>query len=143
MYKQIIFTNIQDKNIESMNSFPNNVITELTKETFGDLLKTNKGLLIIKFGAEWCGPCKKIDPIVHEWFSKLSLQQNVKCAIIDIDENFDIYVYLKGKKVINGVPVILCYFKENLTWIPDKVVVGADYSQVNNFLNECFEMSNM
>jgi hypothetical protein len=71
------------------------------------------------------------------------LKQNVKCAIIDIDECFDIYVYLKGKKVVNGVPVILCYFKGNLTWIPDKVVVGADISQVNIFLEQCFELSNV
>jgi len=138
------FTNIQRKVIVLMDSLtiPENVITELSKDSFNDLLKTNQGLLIIKLGAEWCGPCKKIDPTVYEWFSKLSLKQNVKCAIIDIDECFDIYVFLKGKKVVNGVPVILCYFKGNLTWIPDKVVVGGDISQVNIFLQQCFELSN-
>ena len=144
MFKQMAFTNVQRKVIESMTSLtiPENVITELSKESFEKLLKNNQGLLIIKFGAEWCGPCKKIDPIVYEWMSKLSLKQNVTCAIIDIDENFDIYVYLKGKKVINGVPVILCYVKGNLTWIPDKVIVGADNSQVNIFFNECHDLSN-
>jgi thiol-disulfide isomerase/thioredoxin len=144
MFKHMPFTNIQRKVIVPMDhlTIPENVITELSKESFNDLLKTNQGLLIIKLGAEWCGPCKKIDPTVYEWFSKLSLKQNVKCAIIDIDESFDIYVYLKGKKVVNGVPVILCYFKGNLTWIPDKVVVGGDISQVNIFLEQCFELSN-
>lgn len=144
MFKQMAFTNIQRKVIIPMDplTIPENVITELSKESFNDSLKSNPGLLIIKLGAEWCGPCKKIDPTVYEWFSKLSLKQNVKCAIIDIDENFDVYVYLKGKKVVNGVPVILCYFKGNLTWIPDKVVVGADISQVNLFLEQCFELSN-
>jgi thioredoxin 1 len=140
MFKQMPFTNIQKKIIEPMEplTIPENVITEMSKESFSDLLKTNKGVLIIKFGAEWCGPCKKIDPLVYDWMNKLSTQPNIQCAIIDIDENFEIYAFLKSKKMVNGVPVILCYKKGNLTWIPDKAVVGADETQINIFFQEFF-----
>ena len=144
MFKQMTFTNIQKKIIEPMEplTIPENVITEMSKESFSDLLKTNKGVLIIKFGAEWCGPCKKIDPLVYDWMNKLSTQPNIQCAIIDIDENFEIYAFLKSKKMVNGVPVILCYKKGNLTWIPDKAVVVADENQINIFFQQCVQLEN-
>jgi len=142
MFKQMAFTNLQRKVIEQMEplTMPENVITEMSKESFSQLLQTNNGALIIKFGAEWCGPCKKIDPLVYDWMNKLSSQPNIQCAIIDIDDNFEIYAFLKSKKMVNGVPVILCYKKGNLTWVPDKAVVGADERQVNIFFQECSQL---
>jgi thioredoxin 1 len=144
MFKQMAFTNLQRKIIEPMEplTIPENVITEMSKASFSQLLQTNKGILIIKFGAEWCGPCKKIDPLVYEWMNKLSIQSNVQCAIIDIDDNFEIYAFLKSKKMVNGVPVILCYKKGNVTWVPDKAIVGADEKQVNLFFQECIQLAN-
>ncbi len=135
MFKQLAFTNIQRKIIVPMDplQMPENVITEMTKESFSQLLQTNTGFLIIKFGAEWCGPCKKIDPLVYTWMNKLSDNPDIKCAIIDIDDNFDIYAFLKSKKMVNGVPAILSYRKGNLSWVPDKAVVGADETQINVF----------
>jgi len=141
MFKQMMFTNIQRKVIEKMEPLiiPENVITEISKQEFPELLKTNPGVFIVKFGAEWCGPCKKIDPLVYQWMTKLSSEPNVKCAIIDIDESFEIYAFLKNKKMVNGVPVILCYKQGNVSWIPDKVVTGADEAQVNQFFQECIQ----
>lgn len=140
MFKQMPFTNIQKKIIEPMEplTIDENIITEMSKESFSQLLMNNNGVLIIKFGAEWCGPCKKIDPLVYDWMNKLSTQPNIQCAIIDIDESFEIYAFLKSKKMVNGIPVILCYKKGNLTWIPDKAVVGADETQINIFFQEFF-----
>ena len=137
MLKQMTFTNIQKTVITPMTALPlpENVITEMTKESFANLLNENKGALIIKFGAEWCGPCKQIEPLVYDWIEKLP--QNIQCAVIDIDDNFEIYAFLKSKKQVNGVPVILCYKKGNTTWIPDNVVVGANVPQINMFFQQC------
>jgi thioredoxin 1 len=133
------FTNLQQNIIVPTEplTIPDNVITEMSKTQFTNLLQSNKGLLIIKFGAEWCGPCKKIDPLVYDWMNKLSVRPNIQCAIIDVDDNFEIYAFLKSKKMVNGVPVILCYKKGNDTWIPDKTIVGADEKQVNLFFQYC------
>ena len=135
------FTNIEKKIVEKMEplTIPDNVITEMTKESFAELLKQNQGALIIKFGAEWCGPCKKIDPLVYKWMGQP--KPNMTYAIIDIDDNFEIYAFLKSKKMVNGVPVILCYKKGNLTWIPDHTVIGADESQINIFFQICSQYS--
>jgi thioredoxin 1 len=134
----MIFTNSHKKIVHPVEllTIPKNTITEMTKESFTELLKTNTGYLIIKFGANWCGPCKKIDPLVYDYISKLSSNPSVKCAIIDIDDNFEIYAFLKSKKMVNGVPVILCYKKGNVTYVPDKAVVGADENQINLFFQE-------
>jgi thioredoxin-like negative regulator of GroEL len=114
------------------------VITDIpTKEKFAEHLQTNPGLLIMKFGATWCGPCKKIEKQVHDCFDKMP--DNVQCAIIDIDECFDLYGFLQKKKMINGVPGILAYWKGNLNYIPNDSVVGADPNQVNAFFERCFK----
>jgi thioredoxin 1 len=112
------------------------VITEMTMDSFKETLKTNPGIFIIKFGAEWCGPCKKIEPCVHHWIDHFSQDPRVQFAIIDIDENFDVYAFLKNKRMVNGIPVMLCYKKGNLTWVPDNTVVGANEKQLDVFFEE-------
>jgi thiol-disulfide isomerase/thioredoxin len=117
------------------------VITEIPSlDQFAEQLKTNPGLLILKFGAAWCGPCKRIEPLVHDWLEKLP--ENVQFCMIDIDECFDLYVFLQKKKMINGVPGILCYYKNNLNYIPNDSVVGADPNQINAFFERCIKAAN-
>jgi thioredoxin 1 len=111
------------------------IITELNKESFTENLRNNPGIFIIKFGAEWCGPCKAIESLVEERMNKLS--NRAKCAIIDIDDNFEIYAALKSKRVVNGIPVILGYKKGNMTHVPNEVIIGADKVQINTFFNRC------
>jgi thioredoxin 1 len=117
------------------------IITEISSlDQFAEQLKTNPGLLILKFGATWCGPCKRIDPLVHDWVEKLP--ENVQFCMIDIDDCFDLYVFLQKKKMINGVPGILCYYKNNLNYIPNDSVVGADANQINAFFERCIKAAN-
>lgn len=114
------------------------ILTEIRgKEHFAELLQSNPGRLVIKFGAEWCGPCKKIDGLVHDWFGKMP--DTVQCVMVDIDQSFEVYAFLKSKKMVNGVPVILCYNKGNLNYIPDNAVIGADINKVNLFFQQCLE----
>jgi thioredoxin-like negative regulator of GroEL len=110
------------------------IITSLSKNDFINQLQENKGALIIKFGAEWCVPCKKIDNLVKTLISKLS--DNVTCAILDVDENFEIYAFFKSKKMVSGIPTIIAFKKYNITAIPDDVIVGADENQINIFFEK-------
>ena len=135
MFRKMAFTTLQKPAQMEEISMPENVITEMSKTGFQDALMSNPGALIIKFGAEWCGPCKRIDPLVYHWMSKFP--PTIQGAIIDIDDNFELYAFLKSKKQANGVPVILCYKKGNHTWVPDDVIVGADAASVNRFFEKC------
>ena len=106
-----------------------------TRNDFFKLLSNNPGLVIVKFGAEWCGPCKQIAPVLEGFFA--TSPDNVVCADIDVDESFDIYAFMKSKKMVNGIPVILCYKKGNTTFIPDDSITGADPSQLHAFFTRC------
>jgi thioredoxin 1 len=55
-----------------------------SKEEFDEELNTWPGLLIIKFEAEWCGPCKEIAPFVHDLAQNHPLVRFLK---VDTDEN--------------------------------------------------------
>ena len=112
------------------------VVSEIpTREAFFHLLKHNPGLIVIKLGAEWCGPCKQIKHVVHAFFA--SSPPEVVCADIDVDKSIDFYSFLKSKKMVNGIPVLLCYKKDNATYIPDDSVTGSDATQLHLFFQRC------
>jgi thioredoxin-like negative regulator of GroEL len=105
------------------------------RNAYLNAIKNNNNLLIVKFGSTWCRPCKKCNPLVLDHLSRLPSE--VTCATIDIDDSFDVFAYLKSKKMVKGVPVILCYKKENDTFIPDDSVSGADDNDINAFFERC------
>ena len=112
------------------------IISEIAnREAFLTLLQHNTGLIIIKLSALWCGPCKTIKPAVHGFFA--SSPPEVICADIDVDVSFDFYSYLKSKKMVNGIPVLLCYKKGNSTYIPDDMVTGSDPNGLHQFFTRC------
>ena len=106
-----------------------------SRNDFLQLLKVNPGLVIVKLGAEWCGPCKQIQPVLDGFFA--TSPDNVICADIDVDESFDFYAFLKNKKMVNGIPVIICYKKGNTTFIPDDCVTGINPAELSNFFTRC------
>jgi thioredoxin-like negative regulator of GroEL len=112
------------------------IISEIAnRAAFFTLLQHNTGIIIIKLGAKWCGPCKLIEPAVHGFFA--SSPPQVICADIDVDESFDFYSFMKSKKMVNGIPVILCYKKGNITFIPDDMYTGAEPMGLHQFFTRC------
>ena len=112
------------------------IVSEIAnREAFFHLLGHNPGLIVLKLGAEWCGPCKTIKPAVHGFFA--SSPPEVVCADIDVDQSFDFYSFLKSKKMVNGIPVLLCYKKGNKTYIPDDMITGSDANQLHQFFARC------
>jgi hypothetical protein len=111
-----------------------------TVEEFKTILANNPGFVIIKFGAEWCAPCKQIDGVVHQWFDHLSKNnQDVQTVLLDVDENLTIYGHLKSKKMVSGIPAILAYQKGNVSVIPDDIVTGANVNQIHLFFKRCLD----
>jgi thiol-disulfide isomerase/thioredoxin len=116
---------------------PQPIITDtISLQHFLDLIKINQGLLIFKFGGEWCGPCKKIEQQVYAGFNQMPI--NVQPIIVDVDESFEVYAFLKSKKMVKSIPTILCYEKGNVSYVPNDVVVGANVDEINAFFQECF-----
>ena len=106
-----------------------------SREEFIKLLHVNPGLVIVKLGATWCGPCKQIKPVVDAFFA--SSPKNVICADIDVDDSVDLYAFLKSKKMVNGIPVMLCYIKGNVSFAPNDAITGSDPTQLSAFFKRC------
>ena len=54
----------------------------ITDESFEEVIKSN-GLVLVDFWAEWCGPCKKVSPILDE----ISKEHGILVGKLNIDEN--------------------------------------------------------
>lgn len=99
-----------------------------SKDDFMNLLKENPGHIVIKFGADWCRPCKAIKPIVDKFFN--TSNNSIYCIDVDIDESLDLFGFLKTKRIVNGVPAILVYKAGNEHYIPDDSVLGGNMDEV-------------
>jgi thioredoxin-like negative regulator of GroEL len=123
-------------NMSQSSSNSKTIITYFeSREQFKRLLSNNPGLIILKMGASWCRPCTTIKPIVDHFFA--SSPDNVVCCDVDVDESFDLYSYFRSKKMVNGIPAILCFKKENVSYIPDDSVTGAEPSELDAFFRRC------
>ena len=102
-----------------------------TRADFFNMLGQPHNGVIAKFTATWCGPCKKIAPVVDKYFE--SMKSTYTICNIDVDDNFDLYAFMKSKKMTNGIPTILYYKPGNKTFIPDASISGGNIDNVENF----------
>tara|TARA_B100001248_G_scaffold152116_1_gene114322 strand:+ start:170 stop:490 length:321 start_codon:yes stop_codon:yes gene_type:complete len=64
--------------------------------------------VVVDFGAEWCGPCKVLDPILEEIAAEN--KDKVKIYKMNIDEN----PMTPQKYGIRGIPTIMIFKKGEL-----------------------------
>ncbi len=104
------------------------------RNSFLELVKSTDKPIFIKFSATWCGPCKTIKSLVDDLFK--TYQQHALCMEIDIDESVDLYALLRMRKMVNGVPTILCYHEDNETIYPDDSISGTNKENIERFFKE-------
>ena len=94
-------------------------------------------MIILKFTAEWCVPCKGIQPICDKY--KNIISKNIIYLEIDIDESIEVFVKLKKCKMLNGVPALLAYKggERDVWYVPDDSVLGGDKEEVIKFFERC------
>jgi thiol-disulfide isomerase/thioredoxin len=105
---------------------------------------TKKETIILKFTATWCGPCKHIAPLITNLNNHYTQQnKDYEYIEIDIDESFDLYAFFKKKKMVNGVPALLSFRKNNNStdnfWVPFQSTTGANVQGVTNFFKSSLE----
>lgn len=77
-------------------------VKELSADSFNIEIEQHKGLILVDFFAEWCGPCKVIGPIVEEIATEFS---SLKVIKINADEAQD----LMRQFGIRGIPTLLLF----------------------------------
>ncbi|HIS89567.1 TPA: thioredoxin [Candidatus Avigastranaerophilus faecigallinarum] len=80
-------------------------VLEITDETFETEVLKEEKLTLVDFWATWCGPCRKLSPVIDELANEFD--GKVKFVKIKADEN----IKTAQKYSISGVPCILI-FKE-------------------------------
>jgi thioredoxin 1 len=103
------------------------------KQFIDEILPNNNGYIILKFTADWCGPCKSIKSLVEE--KTKDLPSTIKYYEIDVDENIDLFSFFKSKKMCKGIPALFAFKKGNCTYIADHSVIGADSDEINKFFD--------
>ena len=118
------------------NTINKEVYTQIcSRNEFTKILSENPGLIIIKFGASWCAPCNQIKNMVYDFFN--TTPSYIHCYDLSIDDNTDVYSYLKSKKMITSIPTLLMYKKGNNFFAPDASVVGSNIHKLNSFFTVC------
>lgn len=88
-------------------------IPDVTDGDFENLVKGSAGAVLVDFGAEWCHPCKQLDPIVEELAQ--AWEGKVKVMKLDIDQNAQTTMAYS----VMGVPTLILFVdgepKERLT----------------------------
>jgi thiol-disulfide isomerase/thioredoxin len=116
------------------------IVTEIENlKQFNGILSNNPGLVILKLGATWCGPCQQVKGLVHDLMENIRnvYGDTVVCYDIDVDESFELYALLKSKKMINGIPAILCWKSGNVSIIPDDTALGSNQLEIKLLFNRC------
>ena len=78
-------------------------IPSTSDSTFeADVLRSDLPV-VVDFGAEWCHPCKQLDPIVEDLAAEW--QGKVRVVKLDIDQNLDTTM----KYGVMGVPTLILF----------------------------------
>jgi thioredoxin 1 len=110
-----------------------------TREDLKNFLKNSENeITFIKYGATWCKPCHMIAPIIKSLNEQVvKAKKTINYIDLDVDECSDLYAFMKQKKMVRGIPVIMCYKKsqytDNTFYAPADSVTGASVNDVVNF----------
>ena len=86
----------------------------------------NPKLVLFYFTANWCGPCKKISPLVDRLISRMPA--NVKIMYLDVDKGQDLANYLK----ITSIPTFISYINKDKA----DILISADEEHVRKFFRK-------
>ena len=78
-------------------------VIEITDENFEQEVCNEEKITLVDFWATWCGPCRKLSPIIDELAAEFA--DKVKFVKIKADEN----IKTAQKYSISGVPCLLVF----------------------------------
>ena len=81
------------------------LINHVTDDSFPSAVEQAKGLVLVDFWAEWCGPCRAIAPILEDLAK--SNAGKVQIAKLDVDAN----QRTSMKFNVRSIPTLL-FFKD-------------------------------
>lgn len=78
-------------------------------EKFSDIINSEQ-LTLVDFFATWCGPCKKMHPILEQL--KGELGDSIRIIKLDVDKNENLSMIYR----IQSVPTLMLFRKGEVVW---------------------------
>lgn len=105
-----------------------NGITDLSTATFDETVNGAGKPVVVDFWAEWCGPCKKIAPILEEIAGE---RDDVTIAKINVDDNPDIAM----KFNVMSIPTMIVFNEGEVAGrVTGALSKGALLQEIDGFL---------
>ncbi len=92
-----------------------NTNTDTKQQSFSELIKGDTPVLV-DFYADWCTPCKMMNPILKELKSLIG--DDIHIIKIDAEKNVDVAIRYQ----VRGVPTLILFHKGNILWQQSGVV---------------------
>jgi thioredoxin 1 len=78
-------------------------------EKFSEIINSEQ-LTLVDFFATWCGPCKKMHPILEQL--KGELGDSIRIIKLDVDKNENLSMIYR----IQSVPTLMLFRKGEVVW---------------------------
>ena len=79
------------------------MVKEINTDNFDTEIINSDKVTVVDFFADWCGPCRKLSPILEEVEGELT--EKVKFTKINTDENIE----TAKKYQVSGLPTLLVF----------------------------------
>lgn len=92
-------------------------------ENFNEIINSSQ-LTLVDFYATWCGPCKRMHPVLDQL--KENLQDEVRIIKLDVDKN----QALAATYGIQSVPTLMIFRNGEMLWRQSGAMSVADLTNV-------------
>lgn len=80
-----------------------NTVTEVTEKTLKEYIASSDTPVLVEFWAPWCGPCRKVEPVINEIAEQY--EDQIKVIKVNVDENPGVDAQYK----LRSIPALIIF----------------------------------
>ena len=105
-------------------------VIHITSQNFDSEIATYKGVVLVDFWAEWCGPCRMMGPVIDELAN--DYEGKAKISKLNVDEEHNIAI----KFGITSIPTLRIFKDGNPI---DKIIGAVPKSVLSNAIDKALK----